>query len=150
MANLRKAPVRETPQPPAKPELERPAASNDAPNPMCMQCFTFIPGYKLFQLCFRCSQWICSTCQTVHEVFCSVKNTPCQSTCMECGEHRCGQIAGEDACDLQNRPYHVCALCVIKAIDLRHPTTWANAFRKSVVRDQFSRCLLYTSDAADE
>ena len=50
---------------------------------------------------------------------------------MECHERKCGRRDcswPESEIDDQ---YHVCARCVVKAIDLRHCATWHNVVSKS-------------------
>jgi len=110
--------------------------------PMCMECLVRIGPDQLYHLCLKCSEWICEKCSSAHvnKVSCQARyKTVCRHICMECSERKCGRRDcnwPESATDDQ---YHVCAQCVVKAIDLRHPSTWYNVVSKSHSVDSETR-----------
>ena len=104
--------------------------------PRCQSCLKRVTTEVGFSLCTLCSSWICSSCFEDHEKQCSrvavmsgsrqigtIRNI-CTQTCVECCQMVCGMV------DCSHDFHHVCGLCMLRAIDQRHPATWSSTFVK--------------------
>ena len=94
--------------------------------PRCQSCLKRVTTEIGFSLCTLCSGWICSDCLPEHEKKCNRAALVCSFMCIEC----CQMICGSTDCAFDLQAHHVCGLCVLQAIDKRHPATWSSVFVK--------------------
>ena len=110
--------------------------------PMCMECLNRVGLNQFYHFCLKCSEWICDQCSVTHigKVSCKAKySSVCRHICSECSERKCGRRdCNWPECSIDEQ-YHVCAQCVVKAIDLRHPATWFNVVSKTHSVDSETR-----------
>ena len=90
-------------------------------------------AFEIVTLCFYCNHWICFQYIGLHEPKCRSSVTVCEKACLECGLHQCGRTDCVIAEALETEggdTHHICALCIVKSVDFRHPHTWPEVSAK--------------------